>query len=159
MFDPDDRVVHKPGGVRTKTIGNLRSISDRSRCDGKLAKIQLSWRSTPGNSEKILIGRDSCRSIDQDLGYTSSPTESNWRENRAMRKHDPNNNNGGAPGHSRRDFLRGSGLAAASAVLTGGAAAAIDEAAVQEAGPKVVSGAVEITLKVNGQEHKTTVEP
>jgi len=77
-----------------------------------------------------------------------------------MRKHDPNNNNGGAPGHSRRDFLRGSGLAAASAVLTGGAAAAIDEAeAVQEAGPKVVSGAVEITLKVNGQEHKTTVEP
>jgi len=77
-----------------------------------------------------------------------------------MRKHDPNDNQGGAPGHSRRDFLRGSGLAAASAVLTGGAAAAIDEAeAVQEAGPKVVSGAVEITLKVNGQELKTNVEP
>ena len=56
-----------------------------------------------------------------------------------MRKHDPNNNNGGLPGHSRRDFLRGSGLAAASAVLTGGATAAIDVAgAVQEAGPKVV---------------------
>ena len=77
-----------------------------------------------------------------------------------MRKHDPNNHNGGPPGHSRRDFLRGSGLAAASAVLTGGATAAIDVAgAAQEAGPKVVSGAVEITLKVNGQEHKATVEP
>ena len=66
-----------------------------------------------------------------------------------MRKHDPNNNKGGPPGHSRRDFLRGSGLAAASAALTGGATAAIDAAgagAVQEAGPKVVSGVVEITL-------------
>ena len=72
-----------------------------------------------------------------------------------MRKHDPNNTNGGPPGHSRRDFLRGSGVAAASAVLTGQATAAIDEAeAVQEAGPKVLSGTVEITLKVNGQEHK-----
>ncbi|MGO9815496.1 MAG: (2Fe-2S)-binding protein, partial [Isosphaeraceae bacterium] len=77
-----------------------------------------------------------------------------------MRKPDPKDNHGGPPGHSRRSFLRGSGLAAASAVLTGGAAAAIDATgAVQEAGPKVVSGAVEITLEVNGQEHKATVEP
>jgi xanthine dehydrogenase YagT iron-sulfur-binding subunit len=77
-----------------------------------------------------------------------------------MRKHDPNNHNGGPPGPSRRDFLRGSGLAAASAVLTGTATAAIEEAgAVQETGPKVVSGVVEITLMVNGQEQKASVEP
>ena len=77
-----------------------------------------------------------------------------------MGKPDPQNHNGGPPGHSRRDFLRGSGLAAASAVLTGGATAAIDAAgAVQEAGPRVSFGAVEIALKVNGQEHKATVEP
>ncbi len=77
-----------------------------------------------------------------------------------MRKHDPKNNGSGPPGPSRRDFLRGSGLAAASAVLTGTATAAIEEAgAVQEAGPKVVSGLVEVTLKVNGQEQKASVEP
>jgi xanthine dehydrogenase YagT iron-sulfur-binding subunit len=77
-----------------------------------------------------------------------------------MRKHDPKNNGSGPPGPSRRDFLRGSGLAAASAVLTGTATAAIEEAgAVQEAGPKVVSGSVEVTLKVNGQEQKARVEP
>ena len=77
-----------------------------------------------------------------------------------MRKQDPKNNGSGPPGPSRRDFLRGSGLAAASAVLTGTAAAAIEEAgAVQEAGPKVVSGLVEVTLKVNGQEQKASVEP
>jgi xanthine dehydrogenase YagT iron-sulfur-binding subunit len=77
-----------------------------------------------------------------------------------MRKRDPNNHNGGPLGPSRRDFLRGSGLAAASAVLTGTTTAAIEEAgAVQETGPKVVSGVVEITLMVNGQEHKASVEP
>ena len=77
-----------------------------------------------------------------------------------MRKLDPNNHNEGPPGHSRRDFLRGSGIAAASAVLTGGATAAVEEAAaVQEAGPKVVSGTVEIALKVDGHEQKVSVEP
>jgi xanthine dehydrogenase YagT iron-sulfur-binding subunit len=77
-----------------------------------------------------------------------------------MRKHDPNNNGNGPPGSSRRDFLRGSGLAAASAVLSGAATAAIEEGgAVQETGPKIVSGSVEVTLKVNGQEQKVSVEP
>ncbi len=77
-----------------------------------------------------------------------------------MRKLDPNNHNERPPGHSRRDFLRGSGIAAASAVLTGGATAAAEEAAaVQETGPKVVSGTVEIALKVNGHEQKVSVEP
>jgi xanthine dehydrogenase YagT iron-sulfur-binding subunit len=76
-----------------------------------------------------------------------------------MREHDPKKS-GVPPGHSRRDFLRGSGVAAATAVLTGQAAAALDEAGpAQEAGPKILAGQVEITLKVNGQDQKVVVEP
>ena len=44
-----------------------------------------------------------------------------------MPEHDPKTR-GGPSGPSRRDFLRGSGLAAATAVLTGPATAALDEA-------------------------------
>jgi len=62
-------------------------------------------------------------------------------------------------GASRRDFLRGSGLAAATAVLTGPATVALDEAKAAEEGPKVLSGEVPITLKVNGEDRSTTVEP
>lgn len=66
-----------------------------------------------------------------------------------------------AGGASRRDFLRGSGLAAASAVLTAPAVEALDEAraeALQDA-PKVVSGNVAVTLNVNGKEMPVTIEP
>lgn len=62
-------------------------------------------------------------------------------------------------GASRRDFLRGSGIAAATAVLTGPANVALDEAKAAEDAPKVLSGDVAITLKVNGEERKCTVEP
>ena len=66
----------------------------------------------------------------------------------------------GAPGGaSRRDLLRGSGIAAASAVLTGQAHAALDEAQAAENGPKVLAGEVKIALKVNGEERSCTVEP
>jgi xanthine dehydrogenase YagT iron-sulfur-binding subunit len=84
----------------------------------------------------------------------------NLREIRVMREHDPKNN-GGPPGQSRRDFLRGSGVAAATAVLTGQAATALPEAeaTAQEVGPKILAGQLEITLKVNGQDRKVTVEP
>src|SRR4029077_6052662 len=68
-------------------------------------------------------------------------------------------NPGGPTGHSRRDFLRGSGVAAATAVLTGPAAVALDEARAAEAEPTILSGTVEITLKVNGQDQKCSVEP
>jgi xanthine dehydrogenase YagT iron-sulfur-binding subunit len=61
-------------------------------------------------------------------------------------------------GASRRDFLRGSGLAAATAVLSGHAAAAMEEARADD-GTQVLSGEVKITLKVNGQERSCTVEP
>ena len=66
---------------------------------------------------------------------------------------------GGPDGHSRRDFLRGSGAAAAAAVLTGQATLALDEAQAAQAEPKVLSGTVEITLKVNGQDRTCSVEP
>jgi xanthine dehydrogenase YagT iron-sulfur-binding subunit len=50
-------------------------------------------------------------------------------------------------------------VAAATAVLTGQATAVLDEAQAAQAEPKVLSGAVEITLKVNGQERSTSLEP
>src|SRR3954470_13928209 len=62
-------------------------------------------------------------------------------------------------GASRRDFLRGSGLAAATAALTGQATVALDEARAAEAEPKVLSGEVKITLNVNGENRDCTVEP
>jgi xanthine dehydrogenase YagT iron-sulfur-binding subunit len=76
-------------------------------------------------------------------------------ENLSMTENEPRPK-GGA---SRRDFLRGSGLAAASAVLTAPATAALDEAKAAEAGPKVLSGEVKLTLNVNGEEKSCTVEP
>jgi xanthine dehydrogenase YagT iron-sulfur-binding subunit len=66
---------------------------------------------------------------------------------------------GGANGHSRRDFLRGSGAAAATAVLTGQATLPLPEAAAAQAEPKVLAGNVEIMLKVNGQDKACSVEP
>ncbi len=77
-----------------------------------------------------------------------------------MTEHDPKGR--GAPGGaSRREFLRGSGVAAATAVLTGQATAILDEAqaAAQDSGPKILKGEVELTLKVNGHDHACTVEP
>jgi xanthine dehydrogenase YagT iron-sulfur-binding subunit len=62
-------------------------------------------------------------------------------------------------GASRRDFLRGSSLAAATAVLTGQATVALDEAKAADAEPKVLSGDVKISLKVNGEDRSVTVEP
>jgi len=63
-------------------------------------------------------------------------------------------------GHSRRDFLRGSSLAAASAVLTTHATAAMDEAREAEAADsQVLSGDVSITLKVNCEDRSCHVEP
>jgi xanthine dehydrogenase YagT iron-sulfur-binding subunit len=75
-----------------------------------------------------------------------------------MRENEPKKP-GGANGHSRRDFLRGSGAAAATAVLTGQAALAIEEASAVVAEPQVLSGTVDITLKVNGQDRPCSVEP
>ncbi len=75
-----------------------------------------------------------------------------------MRQHEPKKP-GSPAGASRRDFLRGSGVAAATAVLTGQATVALDEAAAAQAEPKVLSGTVELTLKVNGQDRTCTVEP
>ena len=61
-------------------------------------------------------------------------------------------------GASRRDFLRGSGLAAATAVLTGPAVAALDEAKAAEPDFKTISDKVKVTLKVNGQDRSCEIE-
>lgn len=76
-----------------------------------------------------------------------------------MTERDPKS--GSAAGGSRRDFLRGSGLAAASAVLTAQATTALDEAQAQspQSEPKVLSGTVPVTLDVNGQTMQCEVEP
>ena len=75
-----------------------------------------------------------------------------------MPEHDPTKPR---PGTSRRDFLRGSGLAAATAVLSAPAIAALDEAkaAAAEDGAKILSGEVPITLQVNGHQMSCKVEP
>jgi xanthine dehydrogenase YagT iron-sulfur-binding subunit len=75
-----------------------------------------------------------------------------------MRDHDPQKP-GVTSGHSRRDFLRGSGVAAATAVFTGQAALTLPDAQAAQDGPKLLAGTVEITLKVNGQERSCSVEP
>ncbi len=68
-------------------------------------------------------------------------------------------------GASRRDFLRGGGFAAATAVLTGPATLALDEAKAAEAAAlaepevKILSGQIPISLKVNGKVMSCTVEP
>lgn len=66
---------------------------------------------------------------------------------------------GSQPGASRRDFLRGSSLAAATAVLTGQATVALDEAKAAENEPKLLTGQFKITLQVNGESRDVTVEP
>ena len=77
-----------------------------------------------------------------------------------MRENNSGKPGGGPHGHNRRDFLRGSGAAAATAVLTGQAALAIEEvSAAQQADPKVLSGTVDVTLKVNGQNRSCSIEP
>jgi xanthine dehydrogenase YagT iron-sulfur-binding subunit len=76
-----------------------------------------------------------------------------------MTEHDPKYQ-GGPSGPSRRDFLRGSGLAAASAVLTAQATTALEEAQAAEAAElQVLTGEVKLTLQVNGEDKTCTVEP
>jgi xanthine dehydrogenase YagT iron-sulfur-binding subunit len=58
-------------------------------------------------------------------------------------------------GFSRRDFLRGSGAAAAAATLSQQTTAAL----AQEKGAKVASGTQTITLDVNGKQEQVKVEP
>lgn len=61
------------------------------------------------------------------------------------------NKTGPASGFNRRDFLRGSGAAAAATALQAQAA--------QDTGPTIVRGSQKITLNVNGASHEVAVEP
>lgn len=56
-------------------------------------------------------------------------------------------------GHSRRDFLKGTGAVAAATALTGAETASANEAA------KVLAGPQAVTLNVNGKDHALHVEP
>src|SRR4051794_26989728 len=77
-----------------------------------------------------------------------------------MTEHDPKQQGGGGPsGPSRRDFLRGSGLAAASAVLTAQVTTALDEAQAADNEPAVKLGQGELKPKVNGEEKSCPAEP
>jgi xanthine dehydrogenase YagT iron-sulfur-binding subunit len=58
-------------------------------------------------------------------------------------------------GFSRRDFLRGSGAAAAATAISQQAATAL----AQDKGAKVASGTQTITLDVNGKQQQVAVEP
>jgi xanthine dehydrogenase YagT iron-sulfur-binding subunit len=58
-------------------------------------------------------------------------------------------------GFNRRAFLKGSSAAAAATALAGGSGLV----AAEEAGPEVVRGKQEISLNVNGADHKVQVEP
>ena len=62
-------------------------------------------------------------------------------------------------GASRRDFLRGSGIAAATAVITGPAVAALDEAKAAEPEFKLISGTTTLKLQVNGEDRSCEIEP
>jgi xanthine dehydrogenase YagT iron-sulfur-binding subunit len=68
----------------------------------------------------------------------------------------------GRPGHSRRDFLRGSGLAAAGVAMAGSAESALNQARAEVStvdDVEVFSGSCPIELKVNGEAMSVTVEP
>jgi len=74
-----------------------------------------------------------------------------------MRENAPNPNSG-----SRRDFLRGSGMAAATAVISQSTQVGMDEAAAEMLATQEVavqSGSVKVTLQVNGQPMTTEIEP
>lgn len=60
-------------------------------------------------------------------------------------------------GFSRREFLRGSSAVAAVTALHSQAVAANQER--EAAGPAVIRGATAITLQINGESRKVTVEP
>jgi xanthine dehydrogenase YagT iron-sulfur-binding subunit len=61
---------------------------------------------------------------------------------------------------SRRGFLKGAGVSAASAALLDGGIAGAAEAGARANEPKVVGpGAVPVTLNVNGQDRRVNIEP
>jgi xanthine dehydrogenase YagT iron-sulfur-binding subunit len=76
--------------------------------------------------------------------------------------HDEQGHNKNGPGLSRRDFLRGSGVAAAATALATAPLAPLAEAAQADDNSKVAGhgpGPVKIKLHVNGEEKTTSVEP
>jgi len=65
----------------------------------------------------------------------------------------------GRPGLSRRQFLKGSGAAAAATALVGQPMSIADEADAQDAVTSMGPGPVQVQLTVNGKPMQTKVEP
>src|SRR5205085_780633 len=99
------------------------------------------WRAWDWDLAKRRRAGDSASYL---LGHCESPRPNGRGRTRpweiwSMTEHDPKPKGGPAgTAASRRDFLRGSGLAAATAVLTGPATVALDEARAAESDPKVL---------------------
>ena len=74
---------------------------------------------------------------------------------------DPQGRNKNGPGLSRRQFLKGSGAAAATTALATAPARALAEHAIEDKAdvPGIGPGAVKITLSINGKDMTTSVEP
>ena len=73
---------------------------------------------------------------------------------------DTQGRNKNGPGLSRRDFLRGSGAAAATAALADASLAPVADAApVKSTTTAIGPGPVKLTLDVNGEQMTTNVEP
>jgi aerobic-type carbon monoxide dehydrogenase small subunit (CoxS/CutS family) len=76
------------------------------------------------------------------------------------RRPDNGRSDGNRGGLSRRGFLRGAGVSAATTVLLDGALSGMAEAQAKAGEPKVVgAGPVEITLQINGKPRDVKVEP
>lgn len=79
-----------------------------------------------------------------------------------MTEHDPKKRKPVGEAPSRRDFLRGSGLAAAATVLTGPALNGDEAQAAaegSETGAKILAGETTISLQVDGEAKSCSVEP
>ena len=74
---------------------------------------------------------------------------------------DPQGRSRNGPGYSRRDFLRGTGIAAAASTLTAVPALEPAAEAAQDATGAVAigPGSTKIRLNVNGKDMETTIEP
>src|SRR5688572_24948580 len=65
----------------------------------------------------------------------------------------------GASNPTRRHFLRTMGSTAATAVVAGCASADADRTAASSGSPAVAQGAVSITLRINGKNHRLRIDP
>ncbi len=98
----------------------------------------------------------SARGSNFDGAFLTAQSCHGWIE--TMPEHDPQHQ-GRLTGHSRRDFLRGSSLAAATAVLTGRCRRRRTRPSWPTSGPTVLSGQVRSRSRSTARTRQCTVEP